>query len=456
MSKTDMTYIEELARFTADLSIEALPPEVVLRARQILLDSSGAIVAGLREAEFQNIRPGLMRQGSGPALIALLLGSAGVAIELDEGCAASRGHPGIHVVPAILAEAFAGGHDLAAILVALVAGYETAARLGRATTFRAGIHPHGTWGVCGAAVATGKLRGFDAKALAMAIKISAALPIATNYEAVHQGTTVRHLWSGLGNFNGVVAADLAASGFTGPVDMPARVFGETLGTAFDRDSVGRDLGRHFLMLGNYFKTYACCRHAHASVDAMRAILDREPVEVAAIAAIRVGTYGRAVDATGRPGMPETTLGAKFSIPYILSAYLRRGHLEHESFERPTLTDPTVAALSGRVVVEEEPAFTAMLPATRAARVTIDLRDGRSLVGEAEGSRGDPHDALTSDEVVAKFLGLATPSLGRDQAKRIAETVMLATDGLYEVSWLTRLLDAPVQASSARRAGNGPG
>jgi len=103
---------------------------------------------------------------------------------------------------------------------------------------------------------------------------------------------VRHLWSGLGNFNGVVAADLAASGFTGPADMPARVFGETLGTAFDRDSVGRDLGRHFLMLGNYFKTYACCRHAHASVDAMRAILDREPVEVAAIAAIRVGTYGR--------------------------------------------------------------------------------------------------------------------------------------------------------------------
>ena len=91
MSKTDMTYVEELARFTADLSIEALPPEVVLRARQILLDSTGAIVAGLREAEFQNIRPRLMRQGSGPALIALLLGSAGVAIELDEGCAASRG-----------------------------------------------------------------------------------------------------------------------------------------------------------------------------------------------------------------------------------------------------------------------------------------------------------------------------------------------------------------------------
>ena len=84
----------------------------------------------------------------------------------------------------------------------------------------------------------------------------------------------------------------------------------------------------------------------------------------------------------------------------------------------------------------------MLPATRAARVTIELRDGRSLVGEAKGSRGDPHDALTSDEVVAKFLGLAAPSLGRDQAKRIAETVMRATGGLYEVSWLTRLLDAP--------------
>lgn len=433
------TYIEDLARFSAGLSLETLPPDVALRARQILLDSIGAIVAGLREPEFRNIAPQLMRQGSGPALIALLLGSAGVAIELDEGCAASRGHPGIHVVPALLAEAASGGHDLAALLSALVAGYEVAARLGRATTFRAGIHPHGTWGTCGAAVAIGKLRGFDAEALAQAIRVSAALPIATQYEAVHQGTTVRHLWSGLGNFNGALAADLVVSGFVGPADMPARVFGETLGTAFDRDSVTSDLGQHFLMLGNYFKVYACCRHAHASVDAMRAALEHETVDPVTIETIEVATYARAVDATGRPGMPQTALGAKFSTPYILSAYLTRGHLDHDAFESPTLIDPAVSALVKRVIVDEEPAFTAMLPATRAARVTINLSDGRSLVGEARGSRGDPHAALTSAEVVGKFVDLAAPGLGEDEARQLADIVMTRNGGLAVSRWLPPLV-----------------
>lgn len=418
-----MAYIERLACFASDLDPGRIPAPVGQRAREILLDSCGAIIAGLREPEFKKLKPRLAGQGSGPAMTALLLGAAGVAIELDEGCAESRGHPGIHVVPSVLAQALVADHDLDDLLTALIAGYEVAARLGRATTFRAGLHPHGTWGVCGAAVAVGKLRGFGAEALAEVIRVSASMPIATNYEAVHQGASVRHLWSGLGNFNGTLAADLVLAGFTGPADMPARVLGETLGSAFDRAGVEVDLGERFLMLGNYFKTYACCRHAHASVDALRTILEREPIEADAIESIEVGTYGRAVDATGRPGRPTTPLGAKFSIPYILSTYVKRGALDPDAFVAPVLHDDAVAALSARVAVAEEPAFTAMLPGTRGARVTLRLSDGRSLVGEVLGSRGDPHEPLATADVIEKFIGLARPSVGEDNARSFAQGIM---------------------------------
>ena len=412
-----MSYIEDLADFAAGLTFEALPEVVQTRARLVLLDTLGAIAAGLREPEFERLAPALSQHGNGSALTALRLGAAGVAVELDEGCAASRGHPGIHVVPAILAGQ-QPHHELGDLLAALVAGYEVAARLGRATTFRPGLHPHGTWGVCGAAVATAKLRGFDAGQMAEAIRIAASLPIATHYEAVHQGTSVRNLWSGLANFNGVLAADLVTAGFTGPADMPARVLGETLGTAFDRVGVSEGLGRDFLILGNSFKLDACCRRAHASVDALRAAIAQSDVRPAEIDAIEVETYARAVEATGRPGVPSSSLAAKFSIPYILSAYLQDGRLDHAAFGDPRLIDPSVAALIDKVTVAEDPALTALLPRTRAARVSI--RSGHRLwSAEAHGSRGDPHDPLSRDEVVEKFVAQASPGFGDAEARRLA-------------------------------------
>jgi 2-methylcitrate dehydratase PrpD len=183
-----------------------------------------------------------------------------------------------------------------ALLEAVIAGYEVGARLGAATQFRDGIHPHGTWGACGGAVAVGRLTGLDRGQLSAAIRIASALAVATNYQVVRDGATARNLWSGMGNLVAIVAAQSVQAGFSGPFDGPANIYGETLGKSFDRHVASAGLGSDWYLGRNYFKLYACCRHAHASIDALRLIVDGLSLSPDKIERIEVHTYGRAAAA----------------------------------------------------------------------------------------------------------------------------------------------------------------
>ena len=82
----------------------------------------------------------------------------GTCHELDKGHRFARGHPGVHVVPAVLA--WAGAHEVHGrdALLAVILGYEAAARLGSAMRMRAGGHPHGTWGTVGRRSPSGSSR----------------------------------------------------------------------------------------------------------------------------------------------------------------------------------------------------------------------------------------------------------------------------------------------------------
>lgn len=416
-------YVDRLAEFAQEIAggTIAVPDPVRARAKQIILDCVGAVVAARTLPEIGGLAHELGDEG-GELGSLLLAGTSGVSLELDEGCAASRGHPGIHLVLPALYAAMRNRASGESLLRAVVAGYEIAARFGAAARLRPRVHPHGTWGGCGGAVAAGIVEGADTARLAAAIRISASLSVATNYEAVTDGASVRNLWSGLGNLVSVVALRAAAGGFEGPTDAPACVFGETLGESFDRELAEDSLGSRWFMLGNYFKLYACCRHAHAAVDAFRSLMDGQNIGLDDIARAEVFTYARAADAVGRTERPRTPLGAKFSLAYIFSVYLATGDLGRAAFEPAQLDLARNHELAKRMTVAEDPAYTALLPDQRAARVILHLTDGRSLEAERMGSHGDPHDPLTDAEIEDKFLRMVAPTLGPDRARSIVKTV----------------------------------
>src|SRR5690606_22711014 len=100
-----------------------------------------------------------------------------------------KGHPGIQLVPVALATAQRLGSTGPELLRAVLMGYEVASRVGRGARLRLAVHPHGTYGAIGAAVAVGVLKGYSARQMQELICIAATLGLATSRKTLLEGST---------------------------------------------------------------------------------------------------------------------------------------------------------------------------------------------------------------------------------------------------------------------------
>src|SRR5262245_57518127 len=173
---------------------EPLPDSTVAAARLVLLDTLGAIVAGSALPENGALArlAGARLPRGGATLIghrlksdgfwaALTNATAGVALEVDEGSRLGGGHPAIHTVPGALAVAEERGLGGRRLLESLVAGYEIGSRIGGATTVRANVHSHGTWGTISTAVAVAKLAAASAETVREVINLAASMSPANTW-----------------------------------------------------------------------------------------------------------------------------------------------------------------------------------------------------------------------------------------------------------------------------------
>lgn len=415
------------------MEVAELPQEVTDHARLIVLDTLGAIIAGIREDPVARLARALATGSSGPAtvpgtsvgvpasLAAFVNGTAGTWNELDEGNYPTHQHPAIHVVPAALALAEELDQDGARLLAAIVAGYEIAGRVGRATKFRDDVmHPHGTHGTIGGAIACGLLLRLGPRELAELVNVSSSMTVATSRPTVFEGATVRNSYAGQANQNAVLAARMCEAGFTGERDGLSSIFGKVSGVQFDPDSFVFGLGTDFILTQNYFKFHACCAYNHATLEALRRLVGDVPIDPQQVVSIDVATYFPATRMTRTDVANQ--LAAKFSIPYAVAAMIVLGDCGPRSFVEPALSNPEIRELVGRVHVSEDPEATARYPAKQQARVLISLRDGSRREAAVDTVRGDFADAVPPSEIQAKFRDLTTPVLGADRARLIISVV----------------------------------
>lgn len=435
---TAADWLAPWSRFAARTGFDTMPTPVVMRTKLALLDTLGAIVAGHQEPEVQAlVRRLASATGEGaavigtashapPATAALLNGIAGTSLELDEGNRFARGHPAIHVLPAALVVAQRLGRSGRDLLAAFALGYEIGARIGAAATLRPGFHPHGTWGVVGAALAVAKLHGADAARLAETINIASSLSLATSMRTALEGGTVRNAYAGVANQLGLLAWDLAESGFSGERDGVANVFGLIAGRDFKPEAMTEALGARWEVARNYFKRHACCRYNHGMLDALEMLVaEHGTIAAGDVASVTIDTYAAAAELLDP--RPRNALAAKFSLPFAAAAFLARGVADVPAFRAEARADAAILDLAARVRVREEPAFTAMLPAARPARVRVVLRDGRRLVAETMTNRGDADSPYPVAEIEAKFLTLASPSWGEARARTVLTAVLALED-----------------------------
>jgi 2-methylcitrate dehydratase PrpD len=459
MSTAD--YLTRLATLAAGTRFDSLTAGTVQAARAVTLDTLGAILAGSRLTENARLADLAAERSGGrsatlvghagkaePMLAALANGTAGVSLEMDEGNRWGGGHPAIHVLPATLAVAEELAVDGRRFIEALVAGYEVTSRLGGASHVRPNVHSHGTWGTAGAAVAVAKLRGHDASAIRTVINLATSMSPANSWLPCFEGATIRNLYPGRSNLQGILATHLLACGYTAVHDAPSDLYGTVLGERFDRDAVVSDLGDDdrlalYRIERNYFKFHACCLYNHPVLDAVQSLVHAEGFSAHDVQRIRV-TSLPFVTRMADPS-PANMLAAKFSVPYAVAAAVVKGTTDVSAFKDAVREDARVRQLAACVEVSGDDTMSLRSGGDRPiARVAVELGDGRVLTGETAIVRGDAANPRSRDELEAKFRTLASEVLTIERVDEIVAMVA-RLEHLSDVRALTALLSgAPVR------------
>ncbi|MEV6845758.1 MmgE/PrpD family protein [Actinoplanes sp. NPDC051411] len=422
-----MTEVDDLARWSSTVDWKAQPQNVQASVRRVLRDSLAVMVAGGQLAESAARRRALPLS-DGPATVAgsksttavcdaaWLNGCSLVALELDEGNKEIRGHATAHVLPAALAVAEAAHRTGPEFAAAFLAGHEVASRFGRATRLHAGVHPHGNWGVTGAAAAVAHLHRGDARATAAAIDAASALALATPFPVALEGLPVRDAWIGQANASGI-RAWAAADSTRGATGVAALSLGRILGE-FDAEALTDDAP--LAITGGYLKRHASCSYTHPPADAALAVREKRDPE-AGVEDIVVETHRLAAALDTR--IWPSRLAAMFSVPYVVATALRDGACPPEAFDEAHRADPALKALAAKVRVVHDPALDARLPKERVARLRVRWTDGGEEVVEVPNPVGDAdHEPLSEADLTAKAVMLlgATAHRVRDLADALVD------------------------------------
>lgn len=421
--------VDALATFASRLRLEDLPRAARTRLDLLLTDLLGVTVAGMRTPELQALTtawrcsPGSARlPGTAvrttPETAALLTGSAACVLELDEGNKHALGHPAAHVVPAAVAAAQLRDDDVPGdeLLTAVAAGYEVAARFGRATHRDPAWHTHGHWGATGAACAAALLLGADRSQVAAAVDASTGLMHVTPWATVLAGDFTRNLWAAGANLAGLHAARLAVAGLVQNRGAAQHSLGSLVGS-LDPSALAGDVGERWLLTEGYLKRHASCSYTHPAVDLVLALHGAQPLVPDEIAQVRVRTTSLAASLLARH--PQTRLAAMFSLPFVVSTAVVNGRVDPGTMEPGSAAFRAAEEFSERVTVVLDPALDAHLPRLRCTEVEVERRDGGTVALAAPNPVGDAdHFPLGAQEVWDKLAAL----LGQEDADQVVSVV----------------------------------
>jgi 2-methylcitrate dehydratase PrpD len=447
-----------LAAFAAQLRLDQVPDEVVHHAKTCLLDTLGCGLFGstlewtrIAHRTIAEIDTGTVAAVWGtadsfsPPHAALVNGSAVHAFELDDLHATSIVHPGSVVVPAVLAAAAGRQRSGAEVLTAIIAGYETAARVGitmGAAHLLAGWHPTGTHGALGAAAGAGSALGLDAEQMSNALGCAGSM--AAGLMAAQYESMVKRLHAGRAAQSGVYSALLAANGYVGIADLFEADYGgycATFAPTHDVAPLTDGLGTTWHIASVGFKPYSCNGSCQPSVEILRG-MRADGLRAADVRSVDIRVSTATVKHVGWPYQPDSITTAQMNLPYIAAVVLTDGDAFVDQFTAERVTDPALVELSGRVRVHADPEIDALGDRARhMTRLTVTCQDGTTRTGERDFARGSAREPLSEHDVREKFQRLAEKAVPAAQAQQLAGLVD-SLEELPDAHELVRLLAAP--------------
>lgn len=383
-------------------------------------------------------------------------GCLGSCHELDDVHREAVVHPGDTVIPAALAMAQRQNSSAGELLQALVMGYETGILLGLLSgpNHYAHWYSTATTGVFASAVACAKLLRLSKPQMQHALAL-AGMQSAGVWQCRLEPGFAKQMATGHSAQAGLVAADMAAAGMTGPLSILEGPLGWLKATAGKLDaSLAQSLlqveaGGGWRVHEVSFKPWPACRHVHPAIECALH-LHAQGLDPAQIEHLCLTTYSMALSFADQP-FPLTPLQGKFSLQHGVAWALCHGTFGLEATMPAGLTEPTCTKLRQRIELvcgqDQEQAY----PQRFGARLDLQMKDGRTATYEVQSVLGDPENPLSSDQVKEKaqelFKNIGWTSM---QAQELIDTCMALPEG-EELGPLWSVLQARHQSQNASRA-----
>jgi len=427
-----------LARWVSQLAYGDLPPRTKEVVRILFLDTLGCGVYGYATPWAKTLldwaKAGAPAKATAtvwgeaaPSLrasdAALVNGTSIHAFELDDYHQAKL-HPGAVVIPAAVAMAEQLGSSGERLVTAIAAGYEvmirTSLALNPSATRLRGWHLTGVCGPFGAAAACASLLGLDEERTAWALGLAGTQGSGL-WAFNADGTMSKRFHAGRAAQSGVMAAELAALGFSGPTQIYEFHDGGVLkafSDASDPAPLTQDLGARFHLDATSIKPYSCCGSTHSYVDAAYELRRRLGTPWNPQRSVRVGT-AKVVDVQcGFDYVPGSALNAQMSLRYVVAAALLEGQVLPPQFSDAKMSDPALAGLAQRIELEHDAELDKLYPARFSAWVAAEDK-GAWVRADVPDPLGSPANPIGAKGVIAKFQGI-NPQLPVD---RIADAAL---------------------------------
>jgi 2-methylcitrate dehydratase PrpD len=436
-----------LAQQATNLRYEELPEPVRELARQCVLDYLGCTVAGAGD-QLVGMLLDEMAEAGGTAqasvighpmrlpvmTAALVNGAAGHALDYDDVNLAMPGHPSVAILPGLLALAELKGSSGREVITAFVAGYETACRIGVALQpghYALGFHSTATIGAFGAAAACARLLGLDAETTAVALGIAGTQAAGLKSQF---GTMCKPFHAGRASQNGLMAARLAARGFSSRPDLLECVqgFAATHGPDFSPEAALAAPEKGFHLFANLFKYHAACYMTHAPIECARQMRRDHAPTPDSIAAIAL-RLDAGCDRICNIPAPVDGLQSKFSLRQTVAMALAGVDTASlGAYSEKNAHDPALIRLREMVALD----FREGWPSTL-AEIEVTLADGKRVSARHDAGIPATDIAEQGKRLAAKFEALVTPVLGAPRTRELHQMVA-GLDGLAEIGSLARL------------------
>src|SRR5216117_2796880 len=333
-------------------------------------------------------------------------------------------HPTAPALPAVLALAERARLDGRAVTTAYQIAVEVECKIAEAISprhYQQGFHSTATCGAIGAAAGASRLLELDLEATRRALSIGAtqAGGLRENF-----GTMTKPFHAGRAAENGVVAAELAALGFTAsPNGLEAdRGFFRAAGGGYSPEMIDGKLGDPwtFHFPGVSIKPHPSGSLTHPGMAVMMELIRAHDLKPARVKRVAVGTNHNMPNALIHH-RPRNELQAKFSMEFCMAILLIERKAGLEQFTDDVVNRPDVQALLQRVdfgvsAEAEAAGFDKMTTI-----IEVELDDVTVVKGAADYGKGSPVNPMSDDELEEKFMECATwGGLDRSRARRIID------------------------------------